>query len=177
MIVRTSKVAEWVKNSWEGFRLSVVVLLLAVATNGLSAQAVSRTFSEVNSLQTDSARLHLVVLRTDWCRFCHQMEARTFQDPAVAQLLNTQYYFTIFDAESSEQVVWADRTFGYEATGRKTGVHQLAKALGTDEGGRLSYPTLVLLNERYEVVFRYAGFLGAKELREILAAGTTYKRE
>lgn len=149
----------------------MVVLLLVVVTNGLSAQAISRTFSEVDSLQADSARLHLVFLRTDWCRFCHQMEARIFSDPAVARLLNEHYYFTTFDAESSDRVVWAGRTFNYEATGRKTGVHQLAKVLGTDENGQLSYPTLVLLNERYEILFRYAGFLSAEELRGVLEAG------
>lgn len=114
-----------------------------------------------------------VFLHTEWCRFCKNMEQTTFQNKQVVELLNERYYFVSFDGEQKESVTFRSHRFQYQPSGRNTGTHELAIALGTINGS-LAYPAFVILNPDYEIVFQHNAFLTAKELANILEAG--YKK-
>lgn len=99
------------------------------------------------------------------------MEQTTFQNQQVIELLNNRFYFISFNGEQQEDVVFRNHLFRYQPTGRNTGTHELASALGSMEGV-LSYPALVILNPEYELVFQHNAFIEAKSLTAILRSGS-----
>ncbi|GAB5551324.1 MAG: hypothetical protein Sapg2KO_09150 [Saprospiraceae bacterium] len=95
------------------------------------------------------------------------MEQTTFKNKEVIDLLNNKFYFVSFNGEQKERVYFNQQIFDYEPTGRDTGTHDLAKALGTiDE--ILTYPGFVILNPKYEITFQHNAYLSAQDLRVIL---------
>ena len=98
------------------------------------------------------------------------MEQTTLQNEQVVQLLNEKYYFISFDGEQQEDVFFRKHLFKYQPSGRNTGTHELATALGAMEDV-LTYPTFVLLNPDYEIVFQYNAFLNGREMEEVLQVG------
>lgn len=120
----------------------------------------------------DSLRLYpkpaLILLSTDWCKFCQMQKAQLRKNRDFAKLLDS-YYYVEFDAESTEDIQFNGQTYHHRNTGIKTGTHDLAVALGqTDKG--LSYPTWVLMDAEFNIVFRYGGTLRPKELFAIMTA-------
>jgi len=121
---------------------------------------------------TDSLRLHpkpaLILLSTDWCKFCQMQKAQLRKNKDFAELLDF-YYFVEFNAESTEEIQFNGQTYHYRNTGVKTGTHDLAVALGQTERG-VSYPTWVLMNPDFKVVFRHGGVLKPTQLIDIMKA-------
>lgn len=101
---------------------------------------------------------------TDWCGWCKRMDALTFQQPHIATYLNENFYPVKFNAEQKEDIQFANKTFSFVNQGRR-GYHQLAAALLE---GKMSYPTVVFLNEDIELLQRVPGFLDAKLFDTIL---------
>ena len=124
-------------------------------------------FSALDSLMLAEQHPVAVFLHTDWCKYCENMEQTTVQNKEVVELLNSQYYFIPFDGEKKDDVTFRNHLFQYQPTGRNTGTHELATALGTMEGS-LTYPTFLILNSDYEIVFQYNAFLTAEEMVRIL---------
>lgn len=122
---------------------------------------------DIALLQKQAPKPMVFFIHTDWCGFCQAMKTKTLQNDEVVARLNQKYYFIDFNAEQKEEVVFAGQIFRFQPTGVRTGVHQLAEALATING-QLSYPALIILNEKYEIVFQYAGFVTVKELLQIL---------
>ncbi len=127
-------------------------------------------FSELDGLMENEQRPVAVFLHAPWCKYCKNMEQTTLQNEAVKKMLNEKYYLISFDGEQKENVFFQQRNFKYQPTGRNTGTHELAKALGTIDGV-LTYPAFVLLNSKYEIVFQHNAFLNNKEMEKILIAG------
>jgi thioredoxin-related protein len=100
---------------------------------------------------------------TDWCGWCKVMDKNTFNDPRVAELLNENFYAVKFDAEQKQDVVFNGTTFKFVPSGGK-GYHQLAAALLNNQ---LSYPTVVFLNENFEIIQPLAGYRKAPEFHKI----------
>ncbi|MEM1322971.1 MAG: thioredoxin family protein [Bacteroidota bacterium] len=124
-------------------------------------------FEQLDTLMREAPRPIAVFFHTDWCGYCANMKQTTFKNKAVVNALNEGYYFVSFDAESERPVQFNGQGFVFEAQGRKQGVHQLAKALGSIEG-QLQYPTFVLLNTQYEIIFQMGSFLSAEQLLAVL---------
>ena len=103
--------------------------------------------------QTDSRKV-MVDVYTDWCGWCKRMDKTTFVDPKVTALVNEKFYAVKLDAEQREDIQYNEHTFKWVAGGRN-GVHQLAYSL---LDGRLSYPSIVYLNENMERITIAPGF-------------------
>lgn len=128
------------------------------------------SFYDLDSLQKVEARPLAIFLHTDWCQYCANMKQTTLRNREVIKLLNEQYYFISFDAESETSINFHGQTFKHQPTGRNTGTHELAQALGTVDGS-LTYPTFVLLNTKDEIIFQHNAFLDAPSMRTILERG------
>ena len=119
---------------------------------------------------TDSMRLHprpaLILISTDWCAYCRMQRAQ-LKKSGVLQRVAPAVYFSEFDAETEDDVVFNDTTYRFIPTGVSTGSHELAFALGSIDS-RLAFPTWVLLNENLEIVFQYPGVIKADELTALL---------
>ena len=132
-----------------------------------SSQLSSYQFAELESLMAATPRPVAIFLHATWCQFCRNMEHTTLRQEEVIQLLNEDFYFVSFDGEQKEDVAFRGHTFRYQPKGRHTGTHELAAALGTIDN-TLTYPTLVLLDEQYNIIFQHNAFLNAGELTGVL---------
>ncbi|MBX2816750.1 MAG: thioredoxin family protein [Saprospiraceae bacterium] len=125
------------------------------------------TFSQVDSLQTTEARPLAVFLHTSWCQFCQNMRLTTLKNKEVVEMLNNDFYYISFDGESTENVDFRGRLYRYKPSGRDSGIHELALALGSVEGA-ISYPTFVIIGERNEIIFQHNAFLSGEQLATVL---------
>jgi thioredoxin-related protein len=91
------------------------------------------------------------------------MDKNTFSDPEVAQLLNEKFHPVKFNGEQKEDIVFDGNTFKFVASGR-SGYHQLAAALLNN---KLSYPTVVFLDEEFRIIQPLAGYRKAPEFHMI----------
>ncbi|MCI4669100.1 MAG: thioredoxin family protein [Bacteroidia bacterium] len=147
-----------------------IFIMLSLLLTGLSLQAqdYGLSFQEVDSLMKVAPKPILVFLHADWCKYCQGMKKTTFQDEKVKTKLKSDFYFISFNGESKEDVVFSGHRFRYQPSGAGTGEHQLAKQLG-EVDGELAYPTLVVLNDKYEIIGQWNSFLSGKRLGRILA--------
>ena len=61
-------------------------------------EAVAKTDEEPKKIFLD--------LYTDWCGWCKKMDASTFKNPRIAELLNEYFYPVKFNGEHKEPVVF-----------------------------------------------------------------------
>ena len=90
----------------------------------------------------------LIDVYTDWCGWCKVMDEKTFTDPQVISYLNENFHVVKFNAEQRETLTYKDKQYEWQATGRG-GYNQLGYEL---LNGRMSYPSLVYLNARLELI-------------------------
>ena len=74
----------------------------------------------------------------------------------------------MLNGEEKKDITFLDKTFAYKPTGNKTGVHELAKALGSING-KMSYPTSILLNSRFQIELQIDSFINSKKMNDLLS--------
>lgn len=121
------------------------------------------TFEQAVEKSKIEKRPIFIDVYTDWCGWCKVMDKNTFNDPDVAKLLNEKFYPVKFDAEQREDVVFKGNTFKFVPSGNN-GYHELAAALLNN---KLSYPTVVFLNEEFGMLQPIAGFRKREEFHPI----------
>ncbi|WP_303316406.1 thioredoxin family protein [Flavivirga abyssicola] len=142
----------------------LLYILLFTSQCGWS-QLKNYTFKDLSRLKEE--RPIVIFLHTDWCKYCKVMKNTTFKNEKIIEKLNERFYFISFNAEQKTSVTFQNHTFKYKSTGKKTGIHELAEALGTFES-KISYPTTVVLNNKKEIVFQYPYLLKPKEFLKVL---------
>jgi len=100
---------------------------------------------------------------TDWCGWCKRMDANTFSEDRVSAYLSEKFYPVKFNAEQKESVEFNNYTFKYIPRGRG-GYNEMAAAL---LNGQLSYPSVVFLNENFEIIQVLPGYRKADEFLKI----------
>lgn len=133
-----------------------LLLFLLGATAQLNAQVEWLSWeTAVERLQADANPKKLFVdVYTDWCGWCKKMDKDTFQNPEVAAYMQENFYMVKFNAEQKESLDYDGRTFNFVASGKR-GYHELAVALTQ---GRLSYPTVVFLDEKLQLLSPVPGY-------------------
>ena len=96
----------------------------------------------------------MVDVYTDWCGWCKRMDKTTFSNDEVSAYLAKNFYAVKLDAEQKEDIVYDGHTFSFQPSGRR-GAHQLAIQL---LNGRMSYPSIVYLNEDFEIITASPGY-------------------
>lgn len=122
------------------------------------------TFEEAVARSKNDKKKIFIDVYTDWCGWCKVMDKNTFNDPEVARLLNEKFHPVKFNAEQREPVVFDGHTFRFIESGRN-GYHELAASLLNN---KLSYPTVVFLNEDFEMIQPLPGFRKADEFHKII---------
>ena len=122
------------------------------------------TFEEAVEKSKVSPRKIFIDVYTDWCGWCKVMDKNTFNEKTIATYLNENYYPVKFNAEQKEDIVFDNTTFKFVPNGRR-GYHQLAASLLNN---KLSYPTVVFLNEEFKIIQVIAGYKKPKQFDEII---------
>lgn len=123
------------------------------------------TLEEADNLRQKEPRKILIDVYTDWCGWCKRMDATTFRDPELVKYVNENYYAVKLDAEQKEPITIGGKTYEYDPNVGRRGVHKIAEELLQ---GRMSYPTIVFLDERMNMIQPLPGFRKADEMQPIL---------
>ncbi|MBK6931443.1 MAG: DUF255 domain-containing protein [Saprospirales bacterium] len=127
------------------------------------------TWEEAVALNRTKPKKICVDIYTNWCRYCKMMDQSTFPDANVAAYLAANFYPVKLNAEQREDIRFNDETFKYVSDKRGHGVHSLAYAL---LDGKMSYPSMVYLNEKYERIMISPGYKEPQDLiKELRFAG------
>ncbi len=152
---------------------SIVLLFLMLS---VSAQVKWMTLDEALKAQKISPRKIIIDFYADWCGPCKIMEKSTYGHPVIAKYLNENYYAVKFDAESRENVVYANRVFGnpgFEPGKRRNSLHEFTRYMNVS-----AVPTIVFLDEHSMPITILQGALTAPELEPYLPfmASDGYKK-
>ena len=142
-------------------------LMFIIFGHHINAQVSKTSFETLDSLNKSNPKNTLVFIHTNWCKYCLKMKRVTFENLDVKSHLNNTVYFIELDAESRDEIHFKGKKFKFKASGNNTGVHELATQLATING-KVSYPSLCLLNEKYEIIYQYSGYLNSHDLLNLL---------
>ncbi|MCA0957865.1 DUF255 domain-containing protein [Muricauda ruestringensis] len=144
------------------------ISLLFIVLIGFNAQA-----QEINWISWDEAvqlskteaspKKIFVDVYTDWCGWCKKMDKNTFQNPEVSKYMQDNFYMVKMDAEGKDPIEYQGKTFKYIPSGRR-GYHELAAALLQ---GRMSYPTVVFLDEKLNMLSPVPGYQQVEPFMQI----------
>ncbi len=155
----------------KNFIALIFVVVLAVTLTSMTPEGVNfendsvkwMTFEEAVQKSKTEKRKIFIDVYTDWCGWCKVMDKKTFNEPAVARILNEKFYPVKFNAEQKEDIVFNGNTFKFIDSGGR-GTHQLAAALLNNQ---LSYPTVVFLDEEFKMIQPLPGYRQAPEFHKI----------
>ncbi len=123
------------------------------------------SFQEAVELNKAAPKKIFVDLYTEWCGWCKKLDATTYQDKAIISYLNEHYYAVRMDAEMKDTILFDGRAFVNPDPAKSRSTHELANAL---LGGKLSYPTLVYLDEALNMLSQVPGYMSAENLMPVL---------
>lgn len=122
------------------------------------------TWQEATEKSKTQKKKILVDVYTDWCGWCKRMDAATFQQAHISNYVNAHFYAVKFNAEMKEDIEFNGKTYKFVKNGMR-GYHELAAEITR---GRLSYPTVVFLDEKLEVIQPVPGYKDALEFEQII---------
>ncbi|MET1260028.1 DUF255 domain-containing protein [Flagellimonas sp. DF-77] len=134
--------------------LLVCFLMITVSLSAQKVEWISWEDAVALTQNEGNTKKVFVDVYTDWCGWCKKMDKDTFQNPEVAAYMKENFYMVKFDAEGKEAIDYDGRTFKYVPSGRR-GYHELAAALLQ---GRMSYPTVVFLDENLKMLSPVPGY-------------------
>lgn len=143
-----------------------LLAILILSTISLSAQNVQWVSWEeavaLSKTETNPKKIFVDVY-TDWCGWCKKMDKDTFQNPDVAAYMKENFYMVKMDAEGKEPIEYDGKTFKFVPQGRR-GYHELAAALLQ---GKMSYPTVIFLDEERKMLSPVPGYQKVKPFLQI----------
>lgn len=142
-------------------QLLALILTMSIVT--IKAQE-SYHFNQLDSLQNVKSKKVLIMVGTNWCKYCKALETVIAKDAKLKQLINDQYYLIKLNAEENKAITYQGFRFEFNA---KLGYHQLAIALADNQ--KLIFPSIYVLNNGNEIYYSHKGFLSAKDLLKVLS--------
>jgi len=147
----------------------IIILILTTFWNfGCSQNAPQHeikwyTLDDALKLTTITPKKIYLDVYTDWCGWCKRMDASTFKDPCVVELMNKYYYPVRFNAETKDTLHYKDTTFTFDKNYR---ANDLAYYF---LGGKMSFPTSVYLTETGDLIQPIPGYQEADMMQMILS--------
>ncbi len=147
-----------------GFVVTIIMLLFLSAQGQVKSIPIGRLADSMRSQPKPA----LILITAEWCTYC-RMQKVQLQKNMDFQSASADFYFSELDAETKDPIAFADTMYHFKNTGASTGRHDLAYVLG-NQHNRLAFPTWVLVNENFEIVFKYPGVLKPSDLEVLIGA-------
>lgn len=122
------------------------------------------TLAEAQELAKTTPKKLFIDMYTDWCGWCKKMDRETFENPAIAQYLNTYFYPVKFNAETKDTLLFKGKKYANTQTGQRPS-HSLAIEL---LNGKMSYPTIVYLDENMNLLSAVPGYMTPRDIEPVL---------
>ena len=156
------------------FRIILILSLLFSAAN-INAQHNQInwvTIEEAQELMKKEPRKVLIDVHTKWCGPCKMMMKNTFTNPEIIDYINKHYYAVKFNAEGNEEVNFKGTIYknpGYDPAkaNSRNATHQFTRAIAP-VNGRVAYPTIVYMDENFNILTPVQGYLKPDQLMPIL---------
>jgi thioredoxin-related protein len=163
------------------FTFFLIAFVFVGTSSFISDKTVKPTDDKIEWLTLEEAfasnqkepRKILIDVYTGWCGWCKVMDKKTFTNPAVIQYVNKTYYAVKLNAESKEPITIGDTKYEFDASNRS---HEAAVALLQ---GKMSYPTIVYLDESFNMIQPISGYMEAPEFHQVITflGGNYYKKQ
>lgn len=145
--------------------IASLLIFFFIFSSPLIAQKIEwMSLEEVEAVIDNEPKKVLIDVYTDWCGWCKKMDASTFTNNSIVDYLNKNYYCVKLDGEDKNTLTFKGVEFDFINKGRR-GYHELAAGFLQ---GKMSYPSLVLLDEKLVVLQVFKGFRTADELLPII---------
>jgi thioredoxin-related protein len=106
----------------------------------------------------------MVDIHTERCRWCIIMNDKTYRHPEVVRYVNQHYIAARFNAEDNGPIQYKGKTYNMTRQGKRN-CHELAIEIMR---GRISYPTIVFLDEQLNVIQPLPGYRDAEQYLMVL---------
>lgn len=158
-------------NTFFSFVLLLVLALPATAQDAVKAEIKWMSIEEAIAAQKKQPKKILLDVYTNWCGPCRMMSNDTFKNDSVVAYVNKHFYAVKFNAEGNDTVAFRGQTFtnpNYDPNkvNGRNGTHDFAAIAAVQ--GRLSYPTIVYLDEQLDILSPVPGYIKAPEIEPIL---------
>lgn len=147
-------------------RIRPLLFILGLFVTGTSLSQIKPiSIAHVDSLLTHDAKPVLVLLSTEWCQYCQMQKLQIRKNKKFLQKEHL-FYYVEFDAESKNPIQFQGNEYVFKPTGANVGTHELAETLNGPN--KLAFPTWILLDKNYKVLFRHGGVLRPQQINELL---------
>lgn len=137
------------------------------ATTENTLEATGLNWISIENLegeQKKDSKITIVDVYTDWCKWCKVMDEKTFNDAGMVEYLKDDYHLVKLNAEQKSAIEFNGKSYAFKGEGRR-GYHELAYDLCN---GKLSYPSLVVLDKNLKPIKVIKGFKDPAALKTIL---------
>lgn len=158
---------------------NVLLFILGFMLFGINSEMTGQekikwlTVAELEAAMASDPKPVFFDVYTDWCGWCKRMDMTTFRNKEVVEAINKNFHPVKFNAEEKTDVIFMGHTFKFIDRGRR-GYNELAAALLDN---KMSYPSFVALNEKYERITILKGYQQTDEFLIVLSflSGEHYK--
>lgn len=154
---------------------SILFVLASILSISVIAQETESgvnwmTYNEAVKAQKKEPRKIIMDIYTVWCGPCKMLEKNTFSNSKISKYINDNYYAVKFNAEGNEVInykgtSYTNKDYVKGKSGRNS-THPFASIGATN--GRLAYPTIVLLDEKLDLITPFVGYKTPEQLNPIL---------
>jgi thioredoxin-related protein len=146
-------------------RLIPLFLLLLLSSLAYGQERIEwYTFQEAIQRSQIEKKKIMVDVYTKWCGWCKVMDQKTFRDPEVIKYINNNYIAVRLDAEEDITIPFKGKNYSLVKEGGKS-YHELASEIMR---GRLSFPTIVFMDEQINVIQPIPGFQDHEQFLMVL---------
>ncbi len=146
------------------FLLAILCLLFVQYTNAQDAATKPKikwmTIEQAFQAIQKEPRKIVVDVYTGWCGWCKVMDQKTFTDPKVIEYINQKYYAVKLDAEQKDDITIGTQKYIWQNGYNQAGVQLLQ--------GKMSFPTMVYLDEKFNMIQPVPGYQDAKQFHQII---------
>ena len=126
------------------------------------------SLGDIEGLMKSNPKKMLVDVYTPWCGPCKMMDRNTFSNPEIISLMGDNFYPVKFNAEGPDPIAYLGKEYTnpqYDPNKKgRNGRHQLANLFPVR-----GYPSLVVLNEKFEIINTITGYRTPEQLKGDLA--------